>query len=318
MVDIKNLLPNVKEDVLLAPYTTFRIGGKSQYFFSADNNQELVKAVKAAKESRTPFFVLGGGSNVLISDNGFQGLVIRAENSQTEVRDSCIYAEAGVPLADVVILARDHFLTGIEWAAGIYGTVGGAVRGNAGAFGGDMSQITEQADALDTSAGEVKNFSQVECAFNYRSSIFKQNKNLIIISAVFRLQTGEKENIEKKSSEHIQYRKENHPLDFPSAGSIFKSIDLKNFPESVVGQYPEIKNFSDTVPAGFLIEKAGLKGKRIGDAEISNQHANFIVNLGQAKAKDVLDLIKLAKQEVQKTFKVRLEEELVLIGFLHS
>jgi UDP-N-acetylmuramate dehydrogenase len=319
MVDIKNLLPNIREGVPLAEYTTFRIGGPAKYFFSAKSKEELAEAAKAANEIGLPFFILAGGSNILISDQGFSGLVIKAENCRTEISfrnfgSSEIYAEAGAMLSDVVELAKENSLTGLEWAAGIYGTIGGAIRGCAGAFDGDISKAVKEIEALDLLSGKIKIFANKECLFEYRSSVFKKNKNLIILSAVFQLEKGVQEKIDAKMNEHGEYKKNHHPLNFPSAGSVFESVNLKDFDKTVLEKYPEIKNFSEKVPAGFLIEKSGLKGKIIGNAQISEKHANFIVNLGTARAEDVFSLIDLAKEKVKENFKIKLEEEIIFLS----
>jgi len=293
-MSIQELLPEVKENVSLAQYTTFKIGGNAKYFFTAKRREEIIKAVKAAQQCDLSFFILANGSNVLFSDNGFNGLVIKLENTNNELRNNIIYAESGTMLSTIVNKATENGLSGLEWAAGIPGTVGGAVRGNAGAFNTSMSDILNSVEAIDVSSLEVKNYEVKNCEFEYRNSVFKKNKNLIILSTKIKLEKEDKEKIDKRTEEYISYRKSHHPLEFSSAGSIFKNP----------------LEFS----AGELIEKCGLNGKIIGNAQISEKHCNFIINLGEATAKDVLALIKLAKEKVKENFEIELEEEIIILN----
>jgi len=304
-MNFKQLPPGVKENILLKNYTTFKIGGRAKYFFVAKDKEDVIRAVLAAKKNKLSFFVLGGGSNTLISDKGFKGLVIKTENRTWKVEGSRIYAEAGVPLSQLVSLALQNNLTGLEWAAGIPGTVGGAIYGNAGAFGKSMGDSVKQVEFFDIKHNKIKVFKKKECRFDYRESIFKKNKNFVILSARFQLKKAKKSEIQKEIKENLNHRKETQPLNFPSAGSVFKNPAPK---QSLVRGKPI--RFS----AGELIEKCGLKGKKIGDAQISEKHANFIVNLGKAKAKDVKKLITLVKKRVKKKFKVNLKEEIQYLG----
>ena len=266
-MEIKKLLPGIKTNIPLKNYTTFKIGGKAKYFFEAKTKKDLIKAITSAKKLKLPFFILGGGSNLLVSDKGFNGLVIKF----------------GQPLALYVS-------KGLEWAAGIPGTIQGAVYGNAGAFGKSMKDVVERVEVFDVDTEKIKIFKNKDCQFGYRDSIFKKKKNLVILSV--KIKSG-KSNL-KKIKEYLNYRKEHHPQ-LPSAGSVFKNVG--------------------ETPAAILIHQAGLTGKKIGDAQISEKHSNFIVNLGKAKAKDVLKLIKLVKKKVKERFKINLEEEIQYLGF---
>ena len=291
----------LQKNISLKKYTTFRIGGKAKYFFKAETKEDLIEAINLAKKKKLPFFILGGGSNILVADEGYNGLVIKLQitnsKSQTDSKLQIpkIYAEAGTPLASVVSKATKKSLTGLEWAAGIPGTAGGAIYGNAGAFGSSMKDIVKTITVLEygqSSEAEPRKIivKNKDCEFGYRDSAFKHKKNLIILSAILQLKKGKRKEIEKKIKENLNYRKERQPLNFPSAGSVFKNP----------------KNFS----AGELIDKCGLKGKKVGNVKISEKHANFIVNLGGGKAKDVMKLIKIIKNKVKKKFAVTLEEEI--------
>ena len=296
---LKEELSEIQENILLKNYTTFKIGGHARYFLVVKEKEQLLKAVKLAKKLKIPFFILGGGSNLLVSDGGFNGLVIKMGILGAEFKGNKLFAGAGESLSKLTFLSAGKGLSGLEWAGGIpSATAGGAIYGHAQAFGEKISKAVESVEALDSNTLKFKNFSKKQCRFSVKNSIFKKNKNIIIVSCILRLKPDDKNDIKNKVEEFLNYRKERHP-DFPSAGSVFVN--------------PE-KN-GETIRVGALIEKCGLKGKKIGNAQISEQHANFIINLGGAKAEDVLRLINLAKQKVKKTFGVELEQEIQIVGF---
>lgn len=316
MESIKTLLPGIKENIPLSEHTTFKIGGKARYFFEAKNKEDLIEAVKLAKKFKLPFFVLGGGSNILFSDKGFKGLVIKMKMHNMEINNDEIFAEAGVKMSDLIKLFQEKSFKGFEWAAGIPGTIGGAIFGNAQAFRERMSDIVKKVEALDIKTLKIKEFRNDQCRFETKSSIFKKNKNLIILSAVLKLENGNKKEINEIIKEHLDYRKKYHPVNFPSAGSVFINPNKKIKNKKIIKNYPKIEEFNNKgiIHVGYLIEECGLKGKKIGNAEISNKHGNFIVNLGGAKSKNVLDLIKLIKQKVKNNFGVSLKEEIQIIS----
>jgi len=276
-----------KENIRLAEHTSFKIGGEAKYFFEAKTKEELVEALEKVEQLKLRFFILAGGSNVLFPDRGFDGVVIKIGIKEFREENGLIYAAAGAKLLDIVMLSAEKGLTGLEWAAGIYGSVGGAIRGNAGAFEGSMADVVKQVEVLKD--GKVEIIKDFE--FNYRDSVFKKNKDLIILSVVLELKKGK--GVEQEIEKNLQYRKDRHPLEYPSAGSIFKN--------------PKIDS------AGSLIEKAGLKGKRIGNAKVSDKHCNFIINLGRARADDVIALIDSIKKQVGDLFGVELKEEIVIV-----
>jgi len=296
---LEEVLPNIRQNVSLKEYSTFRIGGQSKYFLICRTKEELILAIKIAKKFKLPFFILGGGSNVLFDDKKFSGMIIKFQNSKNglqikfqNLKYKIIYAEAGISLADLVATSLKEKLTGLEWAVGIPGTFGGAIRGNAGAFGQEMQGLIKSIEVFNVKSGKTKFFKNKDCKFQYRESIFKKNPDLIILSCGLILKRGSKKEIEKNIKKNLQLRKEKHPKNF-SAGSIFKNP-------------PPLSKFS----AGELIEKCGLKGQIVGGAQFSQIHANFIVNLGNAKSKDVKKLIKTAKKKVKNNFKIILEEEI--------
>jgi len=293
-MDTQNKL---KKEISLKELTTFRIGGKAKYFLEASNKEEVIEAIKWAKENSLPFFILGGGSNVLINDKKYKGLVIKLQTTNYKLLTNSMEVGAGLALGKIVGLALQNSLAGMEWAMGIPGTIGGAVYGNAGAFNQSISDAIEEVEVIDSKNQElrIKNYKKEECGFGYRDSIFKRDKNLIILSVKIKLQLGNKKEIENKMNEYFQKKKQTQPLEFFSAGSIFKN------PEKF--------------KAGELIEKTGLKGKRIGGVEISQKHANFIVNNGRGASRDAKKLIDLIKKQANKKFNIVLEEEIQLINF---
>jgi UDP-N-acetylmuramate dehydrogenase len=277
-------------NILLKNYTSFKIGGPAKYFFKVKTTKDLIKKIQMAKELNLPFFILGEGSNLLVSDKGYNGVVIKIENPYIDFENNKIITGVGTKLGDLVSFSAKKGLKGLEWAAGIPGTTGGAVRGSIKAFGESISDVIESVEALKVPELEIKNYKAKDCKFNYKESIFKENKNLIILSCTFRVEEGGKEQINDKIKSFLDYRKKNHPLDFPSAGSIFKNPKEKN--------------------AWELIKACKLNGQRIGNAQISEKHSNFIINLGNASSKDVLALIELAKNKVKEKFGIKLEPEI--------
>ena len=319
---IKKILLGIKLNISLRNYTTFKIGGPARYFFIAKNKNDLIEAVKWTIDKKLPFFILGGGSNVLFSDKGFSGLVIKLQISNFRFQDSELYAEAGAELAELVKLAAEKGLAGIEWIAGIPKiTVGGAVRNNAGAFGVTIKDVVKTVEVFDIGDSKIKRFKSRDCKFNYKQTIFKQNKNLIILSCLLRLKKEDKKEVKKKIKHFLKYREENHPMEFPSAGCIFENPKKINPSIKLRSSTPRLRleevnaERSRSIKAAELIENCGLKSKRIGGAEVSPKHPNFIVNLGSATSEDILKLINLIKKRVKEKFGITLKEEIQYLGF---
>ncbi|MDP3004221.1 MAG: UDP-N-acetylmuramate dehydrogenase [Candidatus Azambacteria bacterium] len=289
-------LKGLKQNIILAKYTTYKIGGPADYFVSVKNHEELKKTLRFAEDNSLPIFILAGGSNVLFSDEGFRGLIIKIDNKELRIYENEITVEAGVLMNDIVSQSIENGLAGLEWAGGLPGTAGGAIRGNAGCFGGEIKDIVKEVTAV-TYSGEIKLYKNEDCCFNYRESVFKRNKE-IIMSAVFKLRAGDKNNLKIIVFDHIKYRQMKHRT--PSCGSVFKNCFLKD---------------GSILPVGALIEACGLTGKTSGGAKITEEHANIIHNFNHAKANDVLDLINLAKEKTKKEFGIELEEEVQLVGF---
>jgi UDP-N-acetylmuramate dehydrogenase len=321
---IKALQKKIGEGVLenepLANHCTFKIGGPARYFFVAKNSEEIVKATEAANELGLKFFVLSGGSNVLFSDDGFDGLVIKIQNTKYEVQGTKIIAEAGVKLAEVVKASAENSLSGLEWAAGIPGTVGGAVRGNAGAYGKATGSAVEEVEAIEVKSKKlkVKSYSKEECGFGYRESIFKREGG-IVLKVVFKLVPGDKNKIKEEMDKIFAARDGKIPTD-PSAGSFFKNVEVTDEIVKIIKEHTHEEVPADyiqkgKIPAAWLITLCDLRGKQIGGAKISEKHANFIVNVGGASAADVIALASLVKMKVRDETGIQLQEEVEYVGF---
>lgn len=304
-----------KENIYLARLGSFRIGGPSRYFFEARSKAEIEAAVKKAKADKLDIFVLGGGTNLLPSDEGYEGLVLKPNLWHLERAGSEIKVGAGVLMSELLDFAAHAGLSGLEWAGGLPGTVGGAIRGNAGAFGGEIKDVVKAVTSYDTEMfRELERFNE-ECKFDYRSSLFKTERNgrEIILGATLTLKSGDPEKIREEMNAKIAYRQERHPLEYPNIGSIFKNVDLEKIPISSRAKFAHVVKPDPfpVVPAAYLISEAGLKGVTHGGAMVSPKHPNFIVNVLWAKANDVKNLIELTKSEVHKRFGIKLEEEVI-------
>lgn len=310
-----------QKNILLKNYSSYRIGGRARYFFEARNLEEIGAALRHRQRLEEeegieiPFFVLGGGTNILFSDRGFPGLVLKINIDFIRFTDGgLIEVGAGTSMQQLVRATAQNSLAGLEWAAGLPGTVGGAVRGNAGAFGSEMKDAVVDVLSIDVRRpDQIIRRSNTDCCFAYRSSIFKEADNReIIIGAVLRFAPGKREMLLQKINEYIDYRRLRQPLEYPSAGSVFKNVPWEKLSaEHQEFFYKKKKNDPfPVVPAVCLIAEAGLRGRRCGGAEISEKHPNFIINKNNASANDVLSLIRLVKKVVGDKFGIGLEEEI--------
>lgn len=304
----------------LAKHVNIRIGGPADFYVEAKSSEEIVQAVEAAVADGLPFVVFGGGSNTLPSDDGFRGLVIQAANRGWSIEGERVYAEAGVPSAFLARKAAEAGLTGLEWAVSLPGTIGGAVRGNAGCFGGETKDALASVDALRVRDGKVERvtYSPEDCAFGYRDSAFKRNAD-VVLDVELELTPAPKEECLARLDAVLSKRKLEQPSDNPSAGCMFKNFDFKDESDiyklkerlEVPAPFLAVKR----IPAGWLIEQAELKGMKVGGAQVSDKHGNFLVNLGDATASDVLQLISLIKMRIRDGYGIQLEEEVQLLGF---
>lgn len=307
---------DIQENVLLASYTTFRIGGPARYFIVVKNKEELVEAVKWAKDSSVPFFVLGGGSNTLAGDEGYQGLVIKVKSEELKMKigneELKIVCDAGALFGKIIMETKKLGYSGAEWGFGIPGTIGGAICGNAGRLGQAISQVVENVTVLDGNLN-VKILANNECDFGYRESRFKKTGE-IILSASLVFKKKEPAAIEAVLNEAKDVVK--HSPSFPSAGCAFKNYVVVPDNDPLLAGHPELAGRvrEGKLGVGYLIDQCGLKGKQIGGARIWEGHANYIVNVGGAKAADVLALIELVKTSVKEKYGIEPEEEVRYVG----
>ncbi len=284
----------IKTNEPLSKYTTFKIGGVADYIADPENVGQISDYIKLCDKYQIPYFIMGNGSNILASDDGYRGMIIRICSSMNKIcADGCkLTAEAGALLTRVARVARDNGLTGMEFASGIPGTVGGAVYMNAGAYGGEIKNIASSVKVLDEN-GEIYDISCKDMEFSYRHSIAEEKK-LIILETVFELEKGDISEIDEEMKKLSEARKSKQPLEYPSAGSTFKR------PEGYF--------------AGKLIMDSGLRGYSVGDAQISEKHCGFVINKGSATAKDVIRLVDDVKSKVYEQFGVELEMEIKTLG----
>ena len=275
-------------------HTTFRIGGEAEVFLEIEDLAQLQQVLPLLIEAEEPYFLLGNGSNLLVSDTGYQGTILHLSGECTDVliRDNLVTVGAGVLLSTVARMAAEKGLTGLEFAAGIPGTIGGAMVMNAGAYGGEMKQVVKNA-MLMSPEGDLMSVSGEDMAFGYRTSRIKHSKD-ILLSVTLELAQGNRDDILATMQELALKRREKQPLEYPSAGSTFKR------PE---GHF-----------AGKLIMDCGLRGYQVGGAQVAEKHCGFVINKNQATAKDVSDLMKHIQQVVQKETGVLLEKEIIFLG----
>ena len=310
----------IKENVLLADYTTFKIGGPAIFFAEVESEEELLRALDFAKQNQARVFILSGGSNILFSDNGFDGLVILNKiNSFLEakkrvfVNKEKVIVDAGVNLMRFIEFLAMSELSGFENLYGIPGSIAGAIRGNAGAFGMEIKDKLKRVWALDIESGVVKEFKRKDLNFAYRHSFFKDNPQHFILRAEFEFEKADSQKTKEQMSYILKERNKRQLQNIKSAGSFFKNPVA---PKAVVGMFEKEKNTKSKegrVPAGWLIDKLGLKGKQIGGAMISKTSANYIINTGFASSGDVLELAGFIKSKVKDEFGVVLEEEVVVL-----
>ena len=284
---------DIKIDEKLSSYVNFKVGGPADILLIPKSKEQVIKSVEVCKENRIPFYLIGNGSNILVRDGGFRGVVISLKEVNTIIVDGDkIEAECGAMLKAVSDKAMENSLTGFEFACGIPGTIGGAVFMNAGAYDGEIAHVIESAEIIDEECNIVR-LSNKDLDFGYRSSIVMK-KGYTVLSAVFKLEKGQVKTIKELVDDLTNKRESKQPLEYPSAGSTFKRP---------TGYF-----------AGKLIQDAGLKGYSIGGAAVSEKHSGFVINKGNATAKDITDLIKYIQDEVKRQFGVELHPEVRIIG----
>ncbi|MDR0462464.1 MAG: UDP-N-acetylmuramate dehydrogenase [Christensenellaceae bacterium] len=281
---------NVRENVHLKTCTTFKIGGPARFFVKATTKTMLVKLISALNFIEYPYRVIGAGSNLLASDKGYDGVIIRLDFKEIIENQNFIYADAGASFTSIVKKAEEWELGGLEWAYGIPGTIGGAIFGNAGAFGSCISDVVPIVDVLLN--GEIVSMDTVACKFKYRESLFQRNRKYTILGAYFALERRDGDKIRALQQQYITKRTQTQPSG-PSAGSVFRNPPGNS--------------------AGAIIDKLGFRDTQIGGAVVSPKHANFIINEGGATAKDVTRLINKIKKRVKDAYGISLKTEIETI-----
>jgi UDP-N-acetylmuramate dehydrogenase len=301
----------VKLNEPLSKYTTFKIGGPADLLLIIKTTDELVQALTFMEGEGIPFFILGGGSNMLVSDEGFRGVAVKVAAKDLHVNGTEVVADAGCITAEVAQATIKAGLTGFEWGVGVPGTIGGAVRGNAGAVGSEMRMNVKRVTVYED--GQVREYTNEECVFAYRESVFKHT-NAFVLRVTLSLGEGSNTEALKKAMEYLAFRAKTQPQGF-SSGCIFKNVLLEQFAHAkkdAPALLPEFKQ-KGIVSAGWMIEQSKAKGLSVGKAVVSEKHGNFMLNTGGATAADILALIDKVKENVYDTFGISLEEEVQII-----
>lgn len=295
---LEKIIPKdkIKQEELMKNHTSFKIGGAADFFVKISTIEELRKVLEFVQKNNIPITIIGNGSNLLVTDKGIKGIVAKIDMKEIKIEDKNnqveVITDSGVPIGLLAQKLLNLEITGFEEISGIPGTMGGAITMNAGAHGKELKDITEKVIAMDFN-GKIHEFTKEQCEFQYRKSKFIDER-YIILQIVLKLEKGKKENIKQKMEEYSKYRKEKQPIEYPSAGSTFK-------------------RGKDYITAQ-LIDQAGLKGYSIGDAQVSEKHAGFIINKGNATAKDVLELVKYITEKVYEKFGKKIKLEIQIIG----
>lgn len=310
--------PSAKRDELMSRHTYLKIGGPAALFVSIENADDLVRAVQTAKKHAIPFAVIGGGSNLLVADEGYRGVVIEAAFRSATVEGERLKADAGAFTVRVSKMASEAGLVGFEWGSGVPGTIGGAVYGNAGCFGGEMCDAVESVDAYDVTNDRRVTYANADCRFAYRESRFKHEPH-VILSATLKLAIGDKLASMAKLEVISAKRKDTQPQGAFSAGCLFKNYEYHDDNALQIAErhleIPAQMKSQKRIAAGWLIDQAGLKGTTVGKAQVSLVHGNFLVNLGGARAQDVIALSSLVKMKIRDAYGIMLQDEVQLLGF---
>ena len=286
---------SIKYNEPMKKHTTMRVGGPCDCMVEPSSIDEIQKIIEYAKKNNIKYYVIGNGSNLLVKDEGVHALIIKIANkfSGVEVNGEHIKAYSGCSVPKLSQIAKENSLSGLEFACGIPGSVGGGIRMNAGAYGSEMVNVVEKVGFLDED-GKLNEIDGKDANFTYRHSMFVENPKYIVVYAIYKLQKGNKEEISRVMEENMNSRKQKQPIEYPNFGSVFKR------PEGYF--------------VGKLVDECGLKGYKIGGAQVSTKHSGFMINTGDATCKDVLDLIEYVKEKVYEKFNVKLQEEVVILG----
>lgn len=303
---------SVLENISLAELTTFKIGGNAKYFVDVKNQDDIKEAVLWAKQRSMPFYIIAGGSNVLVPDEGLEGLVIYINNGSYKIENGLLVVDPGFNLTSLIKSVSKLGLGGWEKLAGIPGTIGGAVRGNAGAFGVEIKDFVKSIRALNINNIEIRSFDYDECNFLYRESFFKNNTEWVIVEVSLILNEIDTDTLDTLIQETINEREKRHLQNVKAAGSFFMNPVVSTEVVDLFEKEKDLKSKGGRVLAGWLIEKVGMKGMSLGGAIASPMHPNYIVNSGNATAEDIKRLSDLIKNKVKNEFGVELKEEAMI------
>lgn len=303
----------ILERPLLAAYTRFGIGGPADLLVEASTSQAFAQAIDVMRACGLPFTVIGGGTNLVVSDRGFAGVVIRYTAAGIRADGERVLVEAGAVLQDLVDFAVDQGLRGLETMTGIPGWVGAAIYGNAGAYGHSIAERVSEVRFHD--GRSVRTVDHAACEFRYRESTFKRHKDWIILDAELSMTAADRAELRTISSDILRVRNQKYPPTMKCAGSIFKNLILAELPETARSQVPEKVVREGKVPSAYFLEQVGAKGERIGDIQVAEYHANLIYNDGVGTAADLRRMIAELKRRVRERFGLELEEEVQYVGF---
>lgn len=303
----------ILDNIPFKELTALNIGGPAKKVVTVVSEQELVGALSFAREVNLPFLIIGGGSNLLVSDSGVDALVIKNEMEGIKKEVKTLTVKSGTILQHLIDYANQNNLAGLQNLAGIPGTVGGAVYGNAGAYGQSISDCLREVTALDPDTGQTVTLSKEECEFSYRDSIFKKNR-FIILEVKLKLEQGDGEKLKKESAETIKKRSIKYPPGIKCPGSFFKNLIATDLPKEVLGKIPKDKIVYGKIPAGTLLEMVGARGDNLNGIEIASYHANLFINKGGGKAQDFYTLAKKYADKVRLELGIELEPEVQLIN----
>ena len=305
---------SVSEGVLLSRHTRFGIGGPAEVFVQAASEQAFAEALRLSLASGAPYSVIGEGTNLIVSDQGFDGIVLRLTAQAIEHQGAIVRAQAGAELQALVDYSIQHGLRGLETMTGIPGSVGAAVYGNAGAYGHSIDERVRHVRFQDGSA--VRSFNTAECRFHYRESVFKEHKDWIILDVELGMTLAPAAELRRTADEIFQIRLAKYPATMKCAGSIFKNLILAELPEAVRRQIPDRVVREGKAPSAYFLEQVGAKGMRSGGIHVADYHANLIYNAGGGTARELCELIAELKARVRKQFGLELQEEVQYVGFL--
>jgi len=306
---------SVLQNVPLSRYTRFGIGGPASALCDADREESFVDAIRAVRELALPRMVIGGGTNLVVSDNGFDGVVLRYTGARIEHDGMTLRAQSGAVLQDVVDCSIDLGLKGMETMTGIPGFLGGAIYGNAGAYGHSIQERIREVRLLN--GDQIVRLNNRECEFRYRESVFKERKDWVILSTDLEFQAGDRVEMARAAADIRAIRDAKYPPTMKCAGSIFKNLLIADLPVTLVEQIPLKVIREGKVPSAWFLEQTGVKGLRRGDIQVAEYHANLVYNDGDGTATDLFVVIEELKRRVQERFGIELEEEVQLVGFDH-